>query len=150
LVAGTGWGVYADGKVRREPRGRDQNFLSAETVTSIEDAYPLRRRQEVAAWDEWSLLNMGLARAIGPEFRLVVGGGLAKKGVILEYFDEALSDEEKITPSGTYYVRDERHGKWEANGTIAGIVQIGSNLAVSVGFETAPASMSVGAFMLFW
>jgi hypothetical protein len=154
VVAGVGvwymatprYGVFLDGKMT-VPSLRDKDVycptaLSPCTVAAVEAQ---RNDIVIRDEDEFIIVNLGGMYAITPEFMVLLGGGLARKRSVREYFDES---DEPITPFGNYYVDHETEPSTELQLVGGMMIRAGNSLAFRFGYDTAPGGMSVGAYFI--
>lgn len=144
MLGGSGWGLYADGKMTHDRPSSRNGFLEGETVATITAQYPDHIRGPERA--EWLFLNLGIIRELTPQFALFGAGGVARHSVTREYFDPNAPGE-RITPSGIYYVENDRASLgWGATGMGGFLLRIGEPIVISAGFESNSQSITLGGF----
>jgi hypothetical protein len=143
-------GVFADGKLTvPNPEGHANYCPSRlggpcaiEWVEANHDHWFLRDR------DRWVTLNGGVVYAFSGEFALMVGGGAARLQQFREYIDDTDDADQRITWEGNYLVPHNPQGGWRPQAVIHGMFRVGNRVAFSFGYETAPGSMSIGAYLM--
>jgi hypothetical protein len=144
------FGVFVDGKTTVPNPASHQNFCPPGlqgpcTVESVESRYnhwALRDRER------WLILNGGGMYAFSGEFALLLGGGVARLSQYREYIDEEEDHTQRVTWEGNYLVPHEPRDQMVANLVIGGLIRAGNRVAFSFGYETAPAGMTVGLFVV--
>ena len=145
VLGETPWGLYADAKATHYSRRNDRDYQRDLTVALVESQFPPRRRREAGTRDEWVFLNLGVMRAISPDFGVIVGGGAARRTVIQEYADPT---DDRLTDRGFYFVDDLEASGWSGNVVIIALLRTSEPVGFAVGFESSPVSISMGFFLI--
>jgi hypothetical protein len=146
ILPGGNWGLFADTKFSRGSKEDEPYFLADQKAADLEATLPVFRRNHIKAYGDWLFVSGGIIRALSREVAIMLGGGMVERTVIREYFDET---DQAPSPSGFYFVRDERDSGWYMNGNAGVLMRAGQNLVWSIGFEARPRSLSAGVFWVF-
>jgi hypothetical protein len=145
------FGVFVDGKFTVPNPAHHANYCppglgnvpcNVEAVQANFNHWQLRDREH------WTIFNAGGMYAVSREFAVMLGGGMARRNLYREYIDDEDDDTVRITWEGNYLVPMEPRDEWVAQLTVGGLVRAGNRVGFSVGYETAPASMSIGVFVM--
>jgi hypothetical protein len=144
------WGLYSDVKLTHDARSRDPDFNSSLTVARVEAEFDPELMVPIHDWEDYVLLNLGLMRAISPDFALVVAGGAGRHRNIREYAEFFwVEGESEPQISGLVFVEDEANTAWKGNLAVNGLMRVGEQVLLSTGFELVPRSISLGLFVVF-
>lgn len=144
------FGVFAEGKLTLPSITGDEEYCpSALGSCDVEWVLANRNDQEADAFDEYLIFNAGIVYAVTPEFALMFGGGAAREDHYKEYLDENFEDPDlRITETGRFFVDDLAPSGWKANAVASALLRAGKNFVFRFGYESAPGSMSVGAYFV--
>lgn len=92
---------------------------------------------------DWTLLNGGVMFAIAPDFAVRLGVGAARRRTVAEFVDQP--DE---LYSGTFLV-PYPEDIWRLQYVGSLLVRVSPSMAVSLGYETAPRGLAIGASYVF-
>lgn len=92
---------------------------------------------------DWTLLNGGAMFAIGPDFAVRLGVGAARRRISAEFVDE--SHELHAGPFLVPYTED----VWRLQYVGNLLLRVSPSMAVSLGYETAPRGLAIGASYVF-
>jgi hypothetical protein len=145
----SGIGTFADWKMTAERLKNDADYCpTALTVCDVAWVEAERNDQQLRVEDDWLVFNAGAMYALTRELAVMIGGGLARRDQIAEFFHDTNDDDTRITPNGTYFVDNPPGSGWIGQFVVGGLLRAGNNLAFRFGYETAPGGMSIGVYMV--
>ncbi len=143
---GNDLGIFGDWKVTVPSRTRHTDYCPPAilecTVRWVEAE---RNDQVIRDETEWMLFNLGGLYTLSPELAIMLGGGVARRTHVREYFDEAI---DPITDTGSYYVRNDPFTDWAPNVVVGALFRAGHRLVFRIGYESAPGGASLGAYLV--
>lgn len=136
-----GMGVYVDAKFDLNSPEDEVGFLDSLTAREVDDRIGDQLFHSDASWKS---VNVALVRALGPQFVVYAGAGLADGTQYRQYLDET----GQMGEFGYYWVRDEDASGTQVNFLAGGIFQLTRAFAFQVGFDTQPRGIALGVMYL--